>query len=1503
MGPQAEFLETVLTCKGNFYAPDFSSRFDDLKCRLQKLVIPDNEKNFEVKKVEPWNSVRVTLKLPADAAYKLKHLAEQRDGILREMGVLAVQIEGDSAISLTMDSTSHSNTNVLNDNIICSSSNTCPVKNVPSNDISKSLSSNVIFDGMPNSMSMLNQISLTGTKLNDCFQQQANNVHKSQTNLSCTTFNALENDCKAVTPNIGYINDKVSPKNIHPTMPVSSQHLLSSSTSSNLGISSSTQPINLHDDSLIGSQNISSSSPLLVNLLKSPGNRTNFNSSSSQVSTQIICEAMELSSLSTQKRKRNQTRKSKRFKESSDLNYLYSDIAVNCTKASSFGLSSSQSSSSSSSLSTTQQNESFGTWNQTAVTNDHEFSSMNATNFSSDYQQKLNNISSEHLDKCKVPSSYNNLMTNVSTKAGTSIANVNSSHSYSLCHNKNHVSFLSTSSASSVAVDSSQMKHIVSSQTSPSVSHLQMSKYSNSSNPKIMNSYDQKNSLNNVMKTSTSSNLSNNFVQTPSTSSSFSSSTSLITQTYIQNFLNHISIDSQSNLLSTENLLNTNSSLLSYVTSVHSDRHVVPSTASTPSSTSLSLQPSQPYINASLVNYKPGLTLQNSLPNSLKNMNAQIDQKVNLNDTFGENGRIQFHNLIRPTLNDQPTELTIKTWPTSNSSHFASENKEELTNVSSTSLPVKFLTTNVTNSISNDALCNQINHLLSLNPNYTQILKDIMPKLSGSLVNWSPTIINSSPINGHQLHLSNSTVATNSLKHYALTTNFLSSKNFIKLSEDHFVNPTNSNYNNISNVNNCHSGFNSFAENSASDSTVKHGTSPSEISQFSSDVKFVFQSTTSTSVTYNETETSLQASNSNNSSKCPPMKKPCKSTEDSLPQRSKANLTVAQLLEQVEIAKHNQLSLPTSASLKSDVSIDACISTTNSNPSIVQHFCADDNNDLKLQKPIQMTVAPAMPYSDRCYPTKPNYNSLTRASLDPLPMPITSPGYPHNLTESVQRVMGGLDFHNSPPCSPLSSSVKFKPTSTLQSTLQVKTWSVDVQASVELPIHKVLSTYSPPNFSNSLSEDILSSHAKYNSYEINSKEVNDCEKVPNVLELDNDNRNLLGGVDASDFDFVFNVEDENHLDSIIASRDYDDIERLAGTFASNIDDCDIDEAMLIGEDDSESLEQQAHLKDVSDLIKNDYLTINSVKTSEQCLNTVCLPIAEDSNGNANGPEHQNLLTSRNENTSEESGKTLEENGTENKHDINNLGNFNLSNNKKIKRKAVASKKDNSNNMIAHENKSESLVDDINNSNVTRMSTRSSNKAKCMPACSSTTTNCLSNSIEPLVVLTPTTNISLKEIKNDNSTISSTTTSTRNIIQTPRRSGRTIKKTELALELTPSKCSDKPRRTSLREHYISKESHADQSKPSNTTKIQIISLSIKQDNQGKLPKNKSTPTLRRHKSNNLSQTLVLRETDESNDDIQVDKKDMIENDRNCLSDDTLELSISSGMLFIICCIFP
>ena len=69
---------------------------------LKKFIFIAEKKKVILKKVEPWNSVRVTFNIPRDAAQRLKLLAQQGDSTLKQLGVLAVQIDGDQSISLTI---------------------------------------------------------------------------------------------------------------------------------------------------------------------------------------------------------------------------------------------------------------------------------------------------------------------------------------------------------------------------------------------------------------------------------------------------------------------------------------------------------------------------------------------------------------------------------------------------------------------------------------------------------------------------------------------------------------------------------------------------------------------------------------------------------------------------------------------------------------------------------------------------------------------------------------------------------------------------------------------------------------------------------------------------------------------------------------------------------------------------------------------------------------------------------------------------------------------------------------------------------------------------------------------------------------------------------------------------------------------------------------------------------------------------------------------------------
>ncbi|CAH1959592.1 unnamed protein product [Acanthoscelides obtectus] len=87
-GVHGELLTTVLTCEGDLTDPQFPSQLQLVK----------------VCKLEPWNSVRVTLSIPREAALRLRQLAAEGSQQLRALGILSIQVEGDQVVSLRLAS-------------------------------------------------------------------------------------------------------------------------------------------------------------------------------------------------------------------------------------------------------------------------------------------------------------------------------------------------------------------------------------------------------------------------------------------------------------------------------------------------------------------------------------------------------------------------------------------------------------------------------------------------------------------------------------------------------------------------------------------------------------------------------------------------------------------------------------------------------------------------------------------------------------------------------------------------------------------------------------------------------------------------------------------------------------------------------------------------------------------------------------------------------------------------------------------------------------------------------------------------------------------------------------------------------------------------------------------------------------------------------------------------------------------------------------------------------
>ncbi|XP_063542718.1 titin-like, partial [Cydia strobilella] len=82
--------------------PRFPAHLRRLLRELRTLLAEPHPNTLKVNKVEPWNSVRVTLSVPRAAAARLRALAAAGAPQLRALGILSVQLDGDQAVSLRL---------------------------------------------------------------------------------------------------------------------------------------------------------------------------------------------------------------------------------------------------------------------------------------------------------------------------------------------------------------------------------------------------------------------------------------------------------------------------------------------------------------------------------------------------------------------------------------------------------------------------------------------------------------------------------------------------------------------------------------------------------------------------------------------------------------------------------------------------------------------------------------------------------------------------------------------------------------------------------------------------------------------------------------------------------------------------------------------------------------------------------------------------------------------------------------------------------------------------------------------------------------------------------------------------------------------------------------------------------------------------------------------------------------------------------------------------------
>lgn len=123
-----EFVEIRLVCKADYLDPQLRSKLHEIKDKLREILHTGKRssltffalesiefrlgrRRFALKKVQPWNSVKVTFDIPKEAAERLHLLAIQGNVRLAELGILSVEIVGQSNAVVVNSNNNNNNAN------------------------------------------------------------------------------------------------------------------------------------------------------------------------------------------------------------------------------------------------------------------------------------------------------------------------------------------------------------------------------------------------------------------------------------------------------------------------------------------------------------------------------------------------------------------------------------------------------------------------------------------------------------------------------------------------------------------------------------------------------------------------------------------------------------------------------------------------------------------------------------------------------------------------------------------------------------------------------------------------------------------------------------------------------------------------------------------------------------------------------------------------------------------------------------------------------------------------------------------------------------------------------------------------------------------------------------------------------------------------------------------------------------------------------------------------